>query len=44
MKYAEDYGLEQVLEEINNYRTKNPDMWPKCNYLEQLVKEKKNFN
>ena len=44
MKYAEDYGLEQVLEEINNYRAKNPDMWPKCNYLEQLVKEKKNFN
>ena len=44
MKYAEDYGLEQVLEEIKNYRTKNPDMWPKCNYLEQLVKEKKNFN
>ena len=44
MKYAEDYGLEKVLEEIKNYRTKNPDMWPKCNYLEQLVKEKKNFN
>ena len=44
MKYAEDYGLEQVLEEIKNYRAKNPDMWPKCNYLEQLVKEKKNFN
>ncbi len=44
MKYAEDYGLEKVLGEIETYRTKNPDMWPKCKYLEQLVKEKKKFN
>ncbi len=44
MKYAEDYGLEKVLKEIENFRTKNPDMWPKCNYLEKLVKENKKFN
>ena len=44
MKYAEDYGLEKVLEEIESFRTKNPDMWPKCNYLEELVKENKKFN
>ncbi len=44
MKYAEDYGLEKVLEEIESFRTKNPDMWPKCNYLEKLVKENKKFN
>ena len=44
MKYAEDYGLEKVLEQIESFRTKNPDMWPKCNYLEELVKENKKFN
>jgi 3-hydroxyacyl-CoA dehydrogenase len=44
MKYAEDYGLEKVLEEIEVFRSHNNDMWPKCNYLEQLVKENKKFN
>ena len=44
MKYAEDYGLEKVLEEIEKFRAENSDMWPKCNYLEQLVKENKKFN
>ena len=44
MKYAEDYGLEKVLEEIETFRAKNPDMWPKCNYLEELVKENKKLN
>ena len=44
MKYAEDYGLEKVFEEIEIFRSKNPDMWPKCNYLENLVKGNKKFN
>ena len=44
MKYAEDYGLEKVLEEIETFRAKNPDMWPKCNYLEELVKKNKKLN
>ncbi len=44
MKYAQDYGLEKVLEEIDSFREKNPDMWPKCSYLEKLVKENKKFN
>ncbi len=44
MKYAEDYGLVKVLEEIETFRTKNPDMWPKCNYLEQLVKNNEKLN
>ena len=44
MKYAEDYGLVKVLEEIETFRTKNPDMWPKCNYLEQLVKKNEKLN
>ena len=44
MKYAEEYGLEKALEDIESFREKNPDMWPKCNYLEQLVKENKKFN
>ena len=44
MKYAEDYGLDKVLEEIESFRIKNPDMWPKCNYLEKLVQDNKQFN
>ncbi len=44
MKYAEEYGLEKVLEEIESFRKENSDMWPKCSFLEQLVKENKKFN
>ena len=45
MKYAEDYGLDKVLKEIDQYRSLNGDMWPKCDYLENIVnKGKKLFN
>ena len=44
MKYAENYGLEKVLEEIESFRTNNSDMWPECNYLVQLVKNNQKFN
>jgi 3-hydroxyacyl-CoA dehydrogenase len=44
MKYAEDYGLGKALKEIEKFREMNSDMWPKNNYLENLVKEGKNFN
>ena len=40
----EDDAIAEVLEEIESFRKKNPDMWPKCNYLEELVKENKKFN
>ena len=44
MQYGQDYGLEKVLEEIEGFRKNNPDMWPKCSYLEELVKGNKKFN
>ena len=44
MKYAEDYGLNKVLKEIETFRSLNSDMWPKSNYLEKIVKEKQKFN
>ena len=44
MKYAQDYGLKKVLEDIESFRKNNSDMWPKCNYLEELVKNNKTFN
>jgi 3-hydroxyacyl-CoA dehydrogenase len=44
MKYAQDYGLKKVLEDIERFRQKNSDMWPRCNYLEELVKNNKTFN
>ena len=44
MQYGQDYGLKKVLEEIEGFRKNNPDMWPKCSYLEELVKENKKFN
>ena len=44
MRYAQDYGLKRVLEDIERFRQKNSDMWPKCNYLEELVKNNKTFN
>ncbi|MAK09254.1 MAG: 3-hydroxyacyl-CoA dehydrogenase [Rhodobacteraceae bacterium] len=44
MQYGQDYGLKKVLEEIEGFRENNPDMWPKCSYLEELVKENKKFN
>ena len=44
MKYAESYGLEKVLEEIEQFRNKNGDMWEKNNYLQDLVREKRKFN
>ncbi len=44
MKYAEDYGLDKVLKEIEKFRSLNNDMWPKSSYLEKIAKEGKKFN
>ena len=39
MKYAEDYGLDKVLKEIEKFRSRNSDMWPKSRYLEKIINE-----
>ena len=44
MKYAETYGLDKVVNEIEKFRSTNSDMWPRCNYLEKIVSENKKFN
>jgi hypothetical protein len=44
MKYAEDYGLDKVLKEIEEFRSLNNDMWPRSSYLEKIAKEEKKFN
>ncbi len=44
MKYAEDYGLDKVLKEIEGFRKDNSDMWPNSKYLENLVNNNKKFN
>ena len=43
MKYAEDYGLDKVLEEIDSFRQSNNDMWPKSDYLEKIAHTEKKF-
>ena len=32
------------VKDIKRFRQKDSDMWPKCNYLEELVKNNKTFN
>ena len=41
---VKDRNLKKALEDIESFRKNNSDMWPKCNYLEELVKNNKTFN
>ena len=43
MKYAQDYGLEKVLKEINSFREKTRICIVKCSYLEKLVNDNKSL-
>ena len=44
MKYAEDYGLEKVLEEIETFRKKILICGQNVIILQKLVKDNKKFN
>ena len=44
MKYAEMYGLEKVMEDIENFRNRGDGMWPESNLLEKLAKGSKKFD
>ncbi len=43
MKFAESYGLEKVLKEIENFRNFGDGMWPNSSLLEKLANEGKKF-
>ena len=44
MKYAEDYGLDKVVQEMEHFRSMNGDMWPKSNYLDKIATGSKKFD
>ena len=43
MKYAETYGLDKVLEDIEAFRSRGDGMWPESSLLKDLAQSKKNF-
>ena len=43
MKYAEDYGLDKALREIESFRDYGDGMWPNSNLLEKLANGEKKF-
>ena len=43
MKYAETYGLEKALKEIEGFRNFGDGMWPNSSLLEKLANEEKKF-
>lgn len=44
MKYAEDVGLVNVVKDISKFRERGDGMWQKCNLLEELARDGKNFS
>jgi 3-hydroxyacyl-CoA dehydrogenase len=44
MKYAENYGLDIVIKDIESFRKTGDGMWPVCKLLEDLANGKKKFN
>ena len=44
MKYAEDYGLDIVIKDIESFRKTGDGMWPVCKLLEDLGNGEKRFN
>ena len=43
MKFAEEYGLDKALAEINSFREFGDGMWPNSSLLEKLASEGKGF-
>ena len=43
MKFAQDYGLDKVLQEIKNFKKNDDGMWPISSYLEELANSGKKF-
>jgi 3-hydroxyacyl-CoA dehydrogenase len=41
MKYAENYGLDIVIKDIESFRKTGDGMWPVCKLLEDLANGKK---
>ena len=44
MKYAETYGLDKVLEDIEAFRSRGDGMWPESSLLKELAQSKKKFD
>ncbi len=44
MKYAETYGLDKVLEDIESFRSRGDGMWPESSLLKELAQSKKKFD
>ena len=44
MKYAEDYGLNRVVEDIESFRARGDGMWPESKFLNELAKNKNKFD
>jgi 3-hydroxyacyl-CoA dehydrogenase len=43
MKYADTYGLKQILNDIKEFATEDPVFWTPSPLILGLVKSKKNF-
>ena len=44
MKYAENYGLNRVVEDIESFRARGDGMWPESKFLNELAKNKNKFD
>ena len=43
MKFAQDYGLDNALREIENFRKLGDGMWPNSSLLEKIANVEKKF-
>ena len=44
MKYAENYGLNKVVKDIESFRARGDGMWPESKFLNELAKNKNKFD
>ena len=44
MKYADDYGLDKILNDLNEFEKEDPIFWKPSNLIKELVRQGKKFN
>ena len=44
MKYADDYGLDKILNDLNEFEKEDPIFWKPSNLIKELVRRGKKFN
>ena len=43
MKYADDYGLDKILNDLNEFEKEDPIFWKPSNLIKELVRQGKKF-